>query len=158
MKESPVKKRYYAIKPNRQRIISTPSKTQQHYAAACDIKTIVKQCENQGLIANQHSRKVCYMDRTLIDRPRDEIMNELKRGNRIYNKIPKSIREGYGSEMEFVEAIHDPKNQQKFIDRGLFRGEKTSTKLRKIEIEKQNKRTEEMIKNHIKNKTLTEKN
>lgn len=151
-----VKSRLYGIKPQRPIIPDEPSKTQQQYGPMCDIKKLVQSAQNGHLMPNQFTRRVEYTDHSKIDRPRDEIMTDLLEGKRIFNSLPKSIREGFTNESQFIAHLSNPKNNQYWVDRGLLRGETTMSRIRKKEIEAAESKTQDYVENIVNKKLKTE--
>lgn len=95
------------------------SLTQQSYAAAADVRNIIKQYDRTGLIANVNKGIAQYGDYSEINEYA-EALNVVIRANESFAEIPSHIREQFDNNAGlFFEFATNPKNKEKMIEMGL---------------------------------------
>lgn len=107
--------------PKTGELVKELSLTKQSFVAECDINNIIKDFTQTGFVAhiNQHAASGAFVD--LPDQIDFQAgLDLVRQASDAFAALPAKLRARFGNDpAQFLDFMHDPKNQQEAIDLGL---------------------------------------
>ena len=97
-----------------------PSLTEQSHKAECDVNTIMKRYERDGLLTHVNAFQGDYGDFTGVQDYHTS-MNQILLADEMFLSLPAKVREEFDNDPgKFLEFAENPDNEEKMRDMGLI--------------------------------------